>query len=211
MTVAITSDSVMSKRLRIAITSPDILAQIQHVFASKNLALEINGLPYVEVTVRPAANTAYPDQSAVGSAVQRLTQPGSAAAAAPRRLCAEYRLNVVEVGEAPSVEQPVPAGRRHLAAVPDEPEEEPVPTLSPRQREVMGLVSRGERNAEIAKALGVSEKTIKNHINRIFRLLGARSRVEAVLIWQRYRPGTATQPEAPRPMGLRRPDRAGTR
>jgi DNA-binding NarL/FixJ family response regulator len=78
-------------------------------------------------------------------------------------------------------------GRRHLAAVPDHDAEEPAPALSPRQREVIGLVSRGARNPEIAAALCVSEKTVKNHINRIFRSLGASSRVEAVLIWQRHR------------------------
>jgi DNA-binding CsgD family transcriptional regulator len=207
MTVAITSEPIAPKRLRIAITSPDILAQIQHVFASKNLALEINGLPYVEVTVRPATNAAYPDRSAVGSAVRRLAGPGSPAAVTARRLCAEYRLNVVEIGDSPKVEHSV-AGRRHPAAVRDHDAEEPA--LSPRQREVMGLVSRGARNAEIAAALRVSEKTVKNHINRIFRLLGARSRVEAVLIWQRHRWDGVTRPEPARPAGIRRPGRGGT-
>jgi DNA-binding NarL/FixJ family response regulator len=33
----------------------------------------------------------------------------------------------------------------------------------------------------------VQQKTVKNHVNRIFTKLGARSRVEAVLIWQRDR------------------------
>jgi DNA-binding CsgD family transcriptional regulator len=204
MTVAITSEPIMPKRLRIAITSPDILAQIQQVFASKNLALEINGLPYVEVTVRPTASAAYPDQSAVGSAVRRLAGPGSPAAATARRLCAEYRLNVVEIADSPKVEHSVAAGPRHLVAVPDHDAEEPPPALSPRQREVMGLVSRGALNAEIAAALRVSEKTVKNHINRIFRLLGARSRVEAVLIWQRHRRDRVTRPEPRPPTGFRR-------
>jgi DNA-binding CsgD family transcriptional regulator len=210
MTVAITSEPTTPRRLRIAIASPDILAQIQHVFASKNLALEINGLPYVEVTVRPAANAAYPDQAAVGSAVRRLTGPGSPAAAAAPRLCAEYRLNVVEIGDSPKVEHSVAAGPRHLAAVPDHDAEEPAPALSRRQREVMGLVSHGALNAEIAAALRVSEKTVKNHINRIFRLLGARSRVEAVLIWQRHRRNGVTRPEPRRPTGFRRPEPQGT-
>jgi DNA-binding CsgD family transcriptional regulator len=214
MTVAITSGPVVPKRLRIAITSPDILAQIQHVFASKNLALEINGLPYVEVTVRPAANVAIADRSAVGSAVQRLVGPGTRSGGTePRRLCAEYRLDVVEVGDGlsgdgPRAEPMAPTARRHLAVVP-EPDADPVPALSPRQREVMGMVSRGARNPEIAATLRVSEKTVKNHINRIFRALGASSRVEAVLIWQRHNPG-ATRRDASRPAVDRRPGRAGT-
>ena len=75
----------------------------------------------------------------------------------------------------------------------DRPETVPVPdavgdgiTLSQRQREVMTLMSRGARNAEIAETLHVTEKTVKNHINRIFRELGVDGRVEAVLLWQRY-------------------------
>lgn len=209
MTDASTSGPITAKRLRIAIASPDILARIRYVFASKNLALEINGLPYVEVTVRPAANTAYPDRSAVGSAVRTLTGLGGEAAAAERRLSAEYRLNVVEVGNSSTGERVVTTRRRHAAAVPDQDPEAGVPTLSPRQREVMDLISRGARNADIAMALGVTEKTVKNHVNRIFRLLGACSRVEAVLIWQRQRPGGVSRPEQPRPVGTRRPERAG--
>jgi hypothetical protein len=38
--------------------------------------------------------------------------------------------------------------------------------------------------ADIAASLQVGHKTVKNQVNRIFAKLGARSRVEAVLIWQ---------------------------
>lgn len=51
-----------------------------------------------------------------------------------------------------------------------------------RQREVMALVSAGMANREIATRLKVSEKTVKNHVNRIFRVFGSANRVEAVLI-----------------------------
>jgi DNA-binding NarL/FixJ family response regulator len=44
-------------------------------------------------------------------------------------------------------------------------------------------------NADIAALLRVQQKTVKNHVNRIFTKLGARNRVEAVLIWQRTRSG----------------------
>jgi DNA-binding CsgD family transcriptional regulator len=173
-------------RVRIAITSPDILAQIRQVFASRNLAVEIVRMPYVEVAVRPAASTASTGRSPVVTAPHRLLDPGSPAGVPiVRRLCAEYRLNVVEVGDWPSAELAVPGARRHPAPLPGPDADRPVVTLSRRQREVMALVSRGVRNAEIAERLQVSEKTVKNHINRIFRSLGAGSRVEAVLIWQR--------------------------
>ncbi|MDH6142762.1 MULTISPECIES: response regulator transcription factor [Kitasatospora] len=184
--------------VRIAITSPDILAQIRQVFASKNLAVEIVRMPYVEVAVRPAAG-------AVGAAVT--DRP------AARRLCAEYRLSVVEVGGRPAAEPPVPHSRPHLAAVPDTDADTPVAVLSQRQHEVMALVSRGVRNAEIAARLHVSEKTVKNHINRIFRSLGAGSRVEAVLIWQQHQRSGAIRRGAPNPplspVGSRHPGYGG--
>ncbi|MDH6136875.1 DNA-binding CsgD family transcriptional regulator [Kitasatospora sp. MAA4] len=210
MTLVATSAPIGPTSVRIAITSPDILAQIRQVFASKNLAVEIVRMPYVEVTVRPAVGAA--------GAVSRTGAP------AARRLCAEYRLSVVDVGAArPADEQPAPAlapeSRPQLAAAPDTGDEAecPVVALSQRQHEVMALVSRGARNAEIAARLHVSEKTVKNHINRIFRSLGAGSRVEAVLIWQRQQRdqlGGATRPEAPTPAlspaGDRHPAPAGT-
>jgi DNA-binding CsgD family transcriptional regulator len=186
--------------VRIAITSPDILAQIRQVFASKKLAVEIVRMPYVEVAVRPAAGAAFTDRSAVGTVLHRLVSPTSQAGApAARRLCAEYRLNVVEVGDWPKVEQHVPAGRRHPASVPDPDADNPVATLPQRQREVMALMSRGVRNSEIAARLHISEKTVKNHINRIFRSLGAGSRVEAVLIWQRHQRDGTTRRGAQNP------------
>jgi DNA-binding CsgD family transcriptional regulator len=182
-----------ASRVRIAITSPDILARIRQVFASKGLAVEIDRLPYVEVTVSQAAGAAPADPSAVGDALHRLAGPGRRATAPIGRLCAEYQLNVVGAGDQPRADHHPPAGRRGLAVVSDLDAGDPVGTLSQRQREVLDLVSRGVRNTEIAAQLQLSGKTVKNHINQIFSKLGARNRVEAVLIWQRHqeRPAVA--------------------
>jgi DNA-binding CsgD family transcriptional regulator len=54
--------------------------------------------------------------------------------------------------------------------------------LSDREREVVRLVQRGLTNAEIAEALGISLATVKTHLTRSFRKLGARSRAEAIAI-----------------------------
>lgn len=200
--VPISSTSV-STSVRIAITSPDILAQIRQVFASKNLALEIVRMPYVEVTVRPAAGAAgaaTADRSAVGTALERVAGPAiRAGVPTARRLCAEYRLSVVEVGGRPTAGSPAPESRPQQAPVPDPDPDSQLVALSQRQHEVMALVSRGARNSEIAARLQVSEKTVKNHINRIFRSLGAGSRVEAVLIWQRHQRDGAIRRGAPHP------------
>lgn len=55
--------------------------------------------------------------------------------------------------------------------------------LSERQREVMDAIARGLTNPEIASELFLSEKTVKNHINRIFAELHVRTRGEAIARW----------------------------
>lgn len=168
MTVAAHPAPNGDERLRIAITSPDILAQIRHVFAGKNLVVDIVGMPYVDVAVRPAADRSRRPSVRDGERGAASREPGP--------LRAEYRLSVIPVGGERPETVPV--------FVPDAVDDGI--TLSQRQREVMTLMSRGARNAEIAEALHVTEKTVKNHINRIFRELGVAGRVEAVLLWQRH-------------------------
>lgn len=52
--------------------------------------------------------------------------------------------------------------------------------LTEREMEVLQLLVKGYRNAEIAEALMVTEQTIKNYVRRIYRKLDVNSRVEAV-------------------------------
>lgn len=52
--------------------------------------------------------------------------------------------------------------------------------LSRREVEICSLLVEGASNADIAAALFIEEKTVKNHINRIFAKLGASSRSEAI-------------------------------
>jgi len=54
------------------------------------------------------------------------------------------------------------------------------PELSAREREVVELVSEGLSNQEVGKRLGVSRRTVDNHVARIFRKLGVRSRTALV-------------------------------
>ena len=52
--------------------------------------------------------------------------------------------------------------------------------LTPRERDVLNLLAEGLPNKAIAKRLGVSEHTVKFHLNAVLGKLGARSRTEAV-------------------------------
>lgn len=61
------------------------------------------------------------------------------------------------------------------------PEPRQVEDLTPRELQVLQQLAQGSPNKVIAKQLGVSEHTIKFHINRIFKKLGVRSRTEAVV------------------------------
>ncbi len=55
--------------------------------------------------------------------------------------------------------------------------------LSLRETEVMTLIAAGHSNGEIAAKLVLAEKTVKNHVNRIYAKLGAQSRAAAISRW----------------------------
>ena len=51
--------------------------------------------------------------------------------------------------------------------------------LSARQAEVLGAVAAGRTNEQIARALGVSDQTVKNHLTAVLRKTGAANRTQA--------------------------------
>jgi DNA-binding NarL/FixJ family response regulator len=53
--------------------------------------------------------------------------------------------------------------------------------LTPREREVLGLIGRGMANKVIARELGLSEKTVKAHVSNILAKLGVTDRTQAAL------------------------------
>ncbi|MCP1116813.1 helix-turn-helix transcriptional regulator [Robbsia andropogonis] len=57
------------------------------------------------------------------------------------------------------------------------------PLLSPRQQQIMRLVHMGSTNKGIARALGISEGTVKIHLATVFKTLGASNRAAAVAIY----------------------------
>ena len=63
--------------------------------------------------------------------------------------------------------------------------------LSSREAEIMTLIAAGHTNGQIAANLVVTEKTIKNHVNRLYAKLGAGSRADAIARWTGARAGQA--------------------
>jgi DNA-binding NarL/FixJ family response regulator len=53
--------------------------------------------------------------------------------------------------------------------------------LSPREAQVLELLSEGQSNREIAKTLFISESTVKVHVRRVLQKLGVRTRTQAAL------------------------------
>jgi DNA-binding CsgD family transcriptional regulator len=56
----------------------------------------------------------------------------------------------------------------------------PAPGLTPRQQEVLELLAAGASTDEMARDLGISKETVRNHVRGVLRGLGARSRLEAI-------------------------------
>ena len=73
----------------------------------------------------------------------------------------------------------------HARTAECEHEQAAVESLTPREREVLVLMAQGSANLEIAGELVLSEATVKTHAGRVLAKLGARDRVQAVLIAHR--------------------------
>ncbi len=73
--------------------------------------------------------------------------------------------------------------------------EEALNVLTPREREVFALASRGLKNAEIAEELYLSEKTIKTHLRNIYNKLNLTSKAELRLFAVRLGLSTEEEPD----------------
>ncbi len=93
-----------------------------------------------------------------------------------------------------------PAWRQWLDAVtsflPREDEGPSVAGLTRRERELLTFVVRGWANREIAAALRLSIKTVKNHLSHAFSKLGVRNRAQAIVLLHEARAGREPPPAA---------------
>jgi pimeloyl-ACP methyl ester carboxylesterase/DNA-binding CsgD family transcriptional regulator len=63
-------------------------------------------------------------------------------------------------------------------------------TLSTREREILNLLARGLTNLDIGRELFISEKTVRNHVTKIFEKLGVHSRAHAIVLAKDHGYGT---------------------
>jgi NarL family two-component system response regulator LiaR len=100
-----------------------------------------------------------------------------------------YLLKDVSAADLAAAIRAAHAGRSTLAPeamealmYPDAQPDALVYSLTPREREVLGLMIKGLSNTEIAERLVVSPSTVKTHVSHILAKLGASSRTEAVAL-----------------------------
>lgn len=59
--------------------------------------------------------------------------------------------------------------------------------LTLREKEIFDLLVKNQSTKEIAKTLGISEKTVRNHISNVIQKLGVDSRIQAVFELIRFK------------------------
>ena len=98
----------------------------------------------------------------------------------------EGRIKAVAAGEmvlSPAVTPAVFDVLRRSPGVSNDEDELGLGSLTAREREVLNLLARGMSNAAIAEELVITNKTVKNHLSRIYEKIGVHSRAEAIALW----------------------------
>ena len=98
----------------------------------------------------------------------------------------ESRIKAIARGEmvlSPAVTPAVFDALRRAPGPANDEREEGLGSLTSREREVLNLLARGLSNRDIAEELVITNKTVKNHLSRIYEKIGVHSRAEAIALW----------------------------
>ena len=125
--------------------------------------------------------TTYADDESIISALQAgalgyLTKDATRAEIGRAVLTAAAGQGVLD----PAVQQRLLSAAARAHDAPGPPDVPAGEELTPREAEVLRLIADGRSNREIARALFVSEATVKTHVNRIFAKTGSRDRAQAI-------------------------------
>ncbi len=153
-----------------------LLGQIETLqgdFAAAHVSLD-----EAEATARRAGVQFELAQTLVAQADLSIAEGGRGARERAREKLAEARAIYAEFGNEAEVRRMDQALRRHTRERPAR--SQPLPAgLSAREVEVLRLVATGRSNREIASDLVLSEKTVENHLTRIYAKIGAENRAAA--------------------------------
>ncbi|GGM49738.1 DNA-binding response regulator [Dactylosporangium sucinum] len=96
---------------------------------------------------------------------------------------AELVRSITVVAEGEAIFGPAIAGRLmgYFAGL-DRSAPDPFPELTQRERQILALVARHLTNPQIAERLGLSQKTVRNHVSNIFAKLQVADRAQAIVI-----------------------------
>jgi DNA-binding NarL/FixJ family response regulator len=172
---AATGEEVVEK---VAQTRPDIIL----------MDIQMPGINGIEATRRVLER--YPS---IGVVVVTMFEDDDSVYAAMRAGARGYVLKGADAGEVLKVVGAVAEGEAHFgpeiarrlmdffsAPKPAAPSEA-FPELTAREAELLDLIARGLSNAEIAKRLYVSQKTVRNHVSNIFLKLQVADRAQAIV------------------------------
>ncbi len=102
-------------------------------------------------------------------------------AAALRAGASGFCLKGDDPGEVVQAIRRAAAGGRYLPPGMADPTAVHGPPLTPREVEILAMISRGLSNREIGQALFISENTVRNHLSHIFEKLGVQDRTQAAV------------------------------
>lgn len=146
-------------------TDLDLLAELLQADGTIGSVLDLDGVPVVALTTGEAGARALWDAGVRAILLRSASLPRLVAALT----AASEQLIVVD-------EQLLGLFSRLPS-----PDEEPDEPLTSREMEVLQLLAQGMANKTIARTLGISEHTVKFHVNAILSKLGAQSRTDAVV------------------------------
>jgi two-component system nitrate/nitrite response regulator NarL len=170
---------------RAAELQPDIILLDNHLPGVKGVDA-LAGLLEAAPATRVLMLTVSEDERDLGAAL-RGGAPGyllktvasqDRAAAIVRAMAGESTISPEMTGKLVTVFRARPGDR---AAPPAAAPPDPIDSLSPREREILGHISNGASNKDIARALGIAETTVKIHVQHILRKLDLSSRVQAAV------------------------------
>jgi DNA-binding NarL/FixJ family response regulator len=172
---AATGEEVLEK---VAQTQPDIIL----------MDIRMPGINGIEATRRVLERT-----PRVGVVVVTMLEDDDSVFAAMRAGARGYILKGADAEEVLNVVTAVAGGEAHFgseiakrlitffsAPKPAAPSEA-FPELTAREVEVLDLIAQGRTNAEIAKRLYISQKTVRNHVSHVFLKLQVANRAQAIV------------------------------